>query len=175
MVKISPQGTILSSINHTFMLYLCHKSHKAEPGNESGWGCGYHANVFVIPVCPCLTPLAVTPVTPIILGCDISRAGAVFALVGTVPQGWSVDRGLQAYVMYNKVKLPKAGLILPHSDKWAIPRASLLFFCLQCEALEMCQSDQIKKKSLPLFPEQVSPILVAANNCNCSSFHFPHQ
>lgn len=40
----------------------------------------------------------------------------MFVLVGTVLQGWSADRGLQAHVMNNKVKLPKAGLILPLSD-----------------------------------------------------------
>lgn len=64
-----------------------------------GWiwlGLWMPCKMFVTPVCPCPTPLAVTPAT---LGCDISRAGAVFALVGTAPQGWSVDRGLQAHVI----------------------------------------------------------------------------
>lgn len=80
MAKISPQGTILSSIKHTFMLYLCHESHKGKPGDESGWGCGCRANVFVIAGCPCPTPLAVTPVTPSVLAV-ISRGQGLCLLL----------------------------------------------------------------------------------------------
>lgn len=150
----------------------------AEPGEEAGCDCWWYANVLVIPISRCLTPLAEpTPCHPLVIpGCERSRAGAVFALVGTAPQGWSVDWGLQADMMNNNnVKLPKADRIVPHSDIWAIHRASLLFFSFQFKALGTCQSDQLKKWNIPLFPKQVSHIMVAANNWNCSSFHFPHQ
>lgn len=117
--------------------------------------------------------LSLSPRLVIIPGCGSSRAGAVFALPGTAPHGWSVDWDLQADVMNNNVKLPTADRIVPHSDIRAIHRASLLFFSFQFKALGKCQSDQVKKWTLPLFPEQVLHILVVANNCNCSSFPFP--
>lgn len=149
----------------------------AEPGEEAGCDCWWYANMLVIPISRRLTPLAEPPSCHLIVipGCKCWRAGALFALVGAAPQGWSVDWGLQADVMNNNVNLPKADRIVPHSDIRAIHRASLLFFPFQCKALGTCQSDQIKKLSIPLFPKHVSHILVAANNWNCSSFHFPHQ
>lgn len=151
MVKISPQGAILSSIKSSFKLYFCHESYKALlPGRA--WGrrrlwllmgckCARYAKIW-LPHTPARVPPSV--ILPQSRLRRLEGRGSICTCC-PAPQGRSVDWGLQADVMNNIIKIPKAVEVVPHADTWAIHRASLLFFSFQFKALGKCQSDQIKK------------------------------
>lgn len=117
--KSPHEGTILSSISPPSQLYLCHESCGARPPGRA-WGkswlrlltackCARYTNITLSHTSPRLPPRRPTS-TP---ACERCRAGAVFALVGTAPRGWSVDWGSRADARDNDAKLPRADRSVP--------------------------------------------------------------
>lgn len=161
MVKISPQMCHLHLHRSPFKAFPLPQilQSLAEPGEKAGCERCRYANVLLLAISASQLPQLPSGHPPHRTA-GLNAAGQAWPCQQCTMR-CSAGCGLWAD-MRNK-EATRSMLITPSlMYTWAICRARLCLLCFQFKALGRCQSDQMKKWSLPLFPQHVSHNLVVA-------------